>query len=183
MPASHHSVFTGLTDFFAQPLSKYSLVWHHALHTPYISSLNCCLLFAVHACTTATCFAVLQPTQPFYGFLDYVRDNPGEPVPEGTFRHLLDFLVQNESNTGRCTNNPDGLPPHPDYLLPSPLPSPPFLRWMPFLTQPSQFNLAWDRHQICWLAYPVAWFCCSAEIMSSSPRTVSSHCLRWCDCR
>ena len=28
--------------------------------------------------------------QPFYGFLDYVRDNPGEPVPEGTFRHLLD---------------------------------------------------------------------------------------------
>jgi len=29
---------------------------------------------------------------------------------------------------------------------------------MPFLTQPSQFILAWDRHQICWLAYPVAWF-------------------------
>jgi len=23
--------------------------------------------------------------------------------------------------------------------------------------QPSQFILAWDRHQICWLAYPVAW--------------------------
>jgi len=33
---------------------------------------------------------------------------------------------------------------------------PPFLRRMPFLTQPSQFILAWDRHQICWLAYPVA---------------------------
>ena len=30
-----------------------------------------------------------------------------------------------------------------------------FLRRMPFLTQPSQFILAWDRHQICWLAYPV----------------------------
>jgi len=27
---------------------------------------------------------------------------------------------------------------------------------MPFLTQPSQFILAWDRHHICWLAYPVA---------------------------
>ena len=25
---------------------------------------------------------------------------------------------------------------------------------MPFLTQPSQFILAWDRHQICWLACP-----------------------------
>jgi len=28
---------------------------------------------------------------------------------------------------------------------------------MPFLTQPFQFILVWDRHQICWLAYPVAW--------------------------
>jgi len=37
---------------------------------------------------------------------------------------------------------------------------PPLLHWMPlpFLPQPSQFILAWDRHQICWLAYPVAWF-------------------------
>jgi len=46
--------------------------------------------------------------------MDFARDNPGEPVPEGTFRHLLDFLVQNEDNAGRCTNNLDGLPPHPD---------------------------------------------------------------------
>jgi len=37
------------------------------------------------------------------------------------------------------------------------LPHPPFLRRMPFLLQPSQFILAWNRHQICWLAYPVAW--------------------------
>jgi len=29
---------------------------------------------------------------------------------------------------------------------------------MPFLAQLSQFILAWDRHQIRWLAYPVAWF-------------------------
>jgi len=40
--------------------------------------------------------------------------------------------------------------------MPPPLPSPPFLHRMPFLAQPSQFILAWDRHQICWLAYPVA---------------------------
>jgi len=26
---------------------------------------------------------------------------------------------------------------------------------LPYTTQ---FILAWDRHQICWLAYPVAWF-------------------------
>jgi len=27
-------------------------------------------------------------TQPFYGSMDFVRDNPGEPVPEETFTHL-----------------------------------------------------------------------------------------------
>jgi len=44
-------------------------------------------------------------TQPFYGSLNFVWDNPGELVPEGTFCHLLDSLEQNEDNTGRCTNN------------------------------------------------------------------------------
>jgi len=34
--------------------------------------------------------------------------------PRLLFAHLLDFLVQNEDNTGRCINNPDGLPLHPD---------------------------------------------------------------------
>jgi len=48
-------------------------------------------------------------TQPFYGFLEFVK-----PVPEGTFRHVLDFLEQNEDNTGRRTNNLDGLAPYPD---------------------------------------------------------------------
>jgi len=33
---------------------------------------------------------------------------------------------------------------------------PTILRRMPFLAQPSLFILAWDRHQICWLAYPAA---------------------------
>jgi len=43
--------------------SKFSLVyllaWHPSLHTPYISSPNHCLLFAAHAHTIATCFAVV----------------------------------------------------------------------------------------------------------------------------
>ena len=50
-------------SLFAQPLSKYSLVylsvWHPPLHTPYISSPNHCLLFAAHAHATAACFAVV----------------------------------------------------------------------------------------------------------------------------
>jgi len=53
-------------------------------------------------------------TQPFYSSVDFVQDNPGELVIEGTFCHLLDFLVQNEDDTGRCTNNLDGLPPYSD---------------------------------------------------------------------
>jgi len=53
-------------------------------------------------------------TKPFYSSLDFVRDTPDKLVPEGTFRHLLDFLLQNEDNIGRHTNNPDGLPLHPD---------------------------------------------------------------------
>jgi len=58
--------------------------------------------------------SITQLLQPFNGSLDIVRDNLNEPVPEGTFCHLLDFQVQNEDNTGRCTNNLDGLPSHPD---------------------------------------------------------------------
>jgi len=57
---------------------------------------------------------IVTHTQPFYGTVDFVWDSPGELVPEGTFHHLLDFLEQNEDNTGRRTNNLDGLPPHPD---------------------------------------------------------------------
>jgi len=53
MPYSH----------FPQSLSKFSLVYllarNYPLHTPNISSSNHCLLFAAHAHTTATCFAIV----------------------------------------------------------------------------------------------------------------------------
>jgi len=35
-------------------------------------------------------------TQPRYSSLDFVQDNLDELVPEGTYRHLLYFLVQND---------------------------------------------------------------------------------------
>jgi len=41
-------------------------------------------------------FCLITYTQPFNGSVDFVRDNTGEPIPEGTFRHLLDILEQNE---------------------------------------------------------------------------------------
>jgi len=30
-------------------------------------------------------------TQPFYGSVEFVRDNPGEPVPEETFTHYTHY--------------------------------------------------------------------------------------------
>ena len=62
-----HSIFPVqfmcLTVFFAQPLSKSSLVylsvWYCPLHTPYISSPNHCLIFTIHAHTNATCFTLV----------------------------------------------------------------------------------------------------------------------------
>jgi len=60
--------------------------------------------------------------------VDFVQDNPGEPVPEDTFRHLLDFLEQNEDNKGRDTNSPDGLPPIQT-------------NWCPHLCHPHHFML------------------------------------------
>ena len=53
-----------LGNLFAQPLSMsslvYLLVWSPPPHIPYISSPNQCLLFAAHAHTIATCFAVVS---------------------------------------------------------------------------------------------------------------------------
>jgi len=50
-------------SLFAQSLSKlslvYLLVWHPALHTPYISSPTHCLLFAAYTHTITTCFAIV----------------------------------------------------------------------------------------------------------------------------
>jgi len=52
-----------LDSLFAQPMSKFSLVyllvWHPPLHTPYISSPNHCLLFTGLAHAIKTCFAVV----------------------------------------------------------------------------------------------------------------------------
>jgi len=76
----------------------------------------------------------------------------GELVPEEMF--LWTFMVQGEiteaENRGRHTDHPGGR--HSIWTKQWPISIiPPFLRWMPFLSQASNFILAWDRHQICWL--------------------------------
>ena len=61
--ASSRSIYV-LDDLFAQTLSKSSLVylllWSPPPHIAYISSPNQCLIFAAHAHTIATCFAVVS---------------------------------------------------------------------------------------------------------------------------
>jgi len=57
------SLFNPCTLQSFSTISKFSVVyllaWHPPLHTPYISSPSCYLLFAAHAYTIATCFAVV----------------------------------------------------------------------------------------------------------------------------
>jgi len=40
-------------------------------------------------------------TQPFYGPMDFVRDNLGEPVPEETFTHCSDI---DDKASGRASD-------------------------------------------------------------------------------
>jgi len=59
-----------------------------------------------------------------------------------------------EDNRGRHVGHPAGRHSIRTNQQPTSIIAP-FLRQMPFLPQPSHIILAWHRHQICWLAYPV----------------------------
>ena len=57
-------------------------------------------MLATYSATYAAIQIVLiegkeEHTQPFYGSLDFVRDNPGEPVPEETCTHSHPSLASN----------------------------------------------------------------------------------------
>jgi len=70
---------------------------------------------------------------------------------------LLDFYGAREDIRGRHTDNQAGrhsirTNQRPTSIIPH------FLHRMPFLSQPSHFILAWDKHQRCWLACPMVWF-------------------------
>ena len=89
--------------------------------------------------------AVLRP---------FVWDYPGGPEPEDIRQ---DFKTCGEDNRGRCTDNLARCQAIWTIDAPTAI-IPPVLRGMPFLPQPSQFILAWDRYQTCWIAYLEAWF-------------------------
>jgi len=84
----------------------------------------------------------------------FFHDHPRELAPEEIFWRFMMQGKTTEADTPTVWlgTTPSGLisDPPPSFI--------PFLCRMPFLLQPSHFILALDRHQICWLAYPVAWF-------------------------
>jgi len=73
-----------LAIVFAQPLSMsslaYLLVWSPPPHIPYISSPSQCLLFAAHAPTVATCFAVVSILDESDGEKAASPDSPGKQL-------------------------------------------------------------------------------------------------------
>jgi len=87
---------------------------------------------------------------------------------------------QEKSSSGRYGAREDNRGRHTDHLAgrhsigtnqwPTSI-MPQFLRRMLFMPQPSHFILAWDRHQICWLAYPVAWFSLLEQMEENQGRT------------
>jgi len=99
---------------------------------------------------------------------------PGQPRWAGASRQLpLDFMVLGRITRGRHTNNPGG---HHSFRTNQQSTSinPPFLRRMPFLPQPSQFILAWDRHRNMldcippWLGYTLMATLCYKENLAYS---------------
>jgi len=56
---------------------------HSALNTKFFSGKPTHRQASI---TNTLCYTVTH-TQPFYGSLDFVHGNPGEPVPEKTFTH------------------------------------------------------------------------------------------------
>jgi len=74
----------------------------------------------------------------------FVWDYPGGLVSEDI---ILYFNRRGEDNRDKCSDNPSGCHPIWTSIIPS------VLRQMPFLPQPSEFILAWDRHQICCIPY------------------------------
>jgi len=77
---------------------------------------------------------------------------------------LLDFVVQRKITWGRHTDNLARC--HSIWTNQRPTSITPILCQMPFLLQPFQFIVAWDKHQICWSAYPVAWLLWSFQIQT-----------------
>ena len=63
-------------------------VYCHMHDTEYYFHVELfCLWLAMSVVMVDVCLYIMSHTQPFYGSVEFVRENPGEPVPEETFTH------------------------------------------------------------------------------------------------
>ena len=138
------------------------------LHQPVSSSRNTPVPSSLWPCCPDLCLKYPSPVLCWSRFFWVSHQNgiththnhftalfPGLPGWAGAVRNLLDFMVQREMSEADTLTIQLGIIPS-GLISDSPPSSPIFLCQMPFLRQPSQFVLAWDRHQIYWLAYQVA---------------------------
>ena len=76
--------------FLAHKLQKHLIVIHYVLLVLWKMSYMPTISHQYSkgdANTACTQTGWAQLTQPFYGSVEFVRENPGEPVPEETFTH------------------------------------------------------------------------------------------------
>jgi len=111
--------------------------------------------YLTHACKhylAAVYFSSVLTCHTRNSFMALFQDYPCELLPEEIFSWTFWCKRRYQRQTVWLGTTPSGpVTQRPTSLIP------PFLRRMPFLPQPSKFILAWDRYQICWFAYPVAW--------------------------
>ena len=124
-------------DYYSTHVHKIQLPFNqvHSLNTPTQTGLHPGVIASVENWNTHT--TVLQP---FY------RDYLGEPVPEEG------LYGAREDNRGRHTQHLAGCHSIQNNQWPTSIIPPIF---MPDALPAATLPLAWDRHQICWLAYPV----------------------------
>ena len=143
------------------------------IYLHYVKCVSQLMVCFLAKCTT-TATTTICPGLP--GWADTRRMYHSVGCPQSDTCHLLSFIVQGEDNRGRhMTIWMDAIPS--GLSVPPSLSSPPFLCLMPFLPQPSQFILAWDRHQVCRLAYPVDCFLLNVIAVTFSKKPIH-NCLQ-----
>jgi len=132
---------------------------------------RCCIyhlwqfLMQVH---THCRFTIYQPTRVVWNQKRHSPTHTWNTSLESVI--ILDFMRRGEDNRDKSTDNLTG------PLMSQPPSYPQILCRMPFLPQPSQFIVSWDRHQICTVAYLEAWL---MQIHITRESNTGSHGARW----
>jgi len=162
----HPDHFLCRMPFLAQ-LSQFFLMWdrHQICWLAYpATQTHTCNHFNGHFSGSP-----LTHTQPFYGSVEFVRDNPGEPVPEETFTHSTHRGHQSSLSAFSIYYDPYSI--HVLYSLFQQSLSKFSLVYL--LAPSSSYSIHFFTQSLSSFCntrpYHHSPFCCSTEIMSSNP--------------